>query len=60
LVTHPELPAEQQVFAQTEEELKGYPAYVTKTVAWLNQQPSGSFTVGLAKLDALVQSIEIE
>jgi len=59
-VTHPELPATQEPFGQTEAELKEYPAYVEKTGASLDQQPSGSFTPDLAKLDALIQSIEVK
>jgi hypothetical protein len=57
-VTHPELPATEQVSAQQAAELNDFPAYLTKTVTWLDQQPSGSFTPDLANLDALIQSIE--
>lgn len=56
-VTHPELPATQQVDEQL---LKDFPAYLAKTSAWLAQQPSGSFTPDLSKLDALIQSIEVK
>jgi hypothetical protein len=59
-VTHPELPATQQVSAQQAAELNDFPAYLTKTAAWLEQQPSGSFTPDLAKLDALIQSIVVK
>ena len=59
-MTHPDLPAAQQGFAKTEEDLKGYPDYLSRTAAWLDQQPSASFTPDLAKLDALVQSIEVK
>jgi len=59
-VTHPDLPAAAQVFAQSEAELSEYPAYLADTAAWLDQQPSGSFTADLAKLDALIQSIEVK
>lgn len=59
-VSHPELPRTEQVFTQSNEELKNYLPYVTKTIAWLEQQPGSSFTPDLAKLDALVQSIEVK
>jgi hypothetical protein len=59
-VTHPDLPATQQVSEQQAAELNDFPAYLTKTVAWLDQQPSDSFTPDLAKLDALIQSIEVK
>lgn len=58
-VTHPELPPTQQVDAQTEEDLKDYPAYMAETIAWLEQQPGDSFTPDLAQLDALIQSLEV-
>jgi hypothetical protein len=58
-VTHPELPATEQVNAQLVESNE-YPAYLTKTVTWLDQQPNGSFTPDLTKLDALIQSIEVK
>ncbi len=59
-VTHKELPATQQVSAQQEADLKDFPAYLARTSAWLDEQPSGSFTPDLAKLDALIQSIEVQ
>ncbi len=59
-VTHPELPATQQVSPEQEADLKDFPAYLAKTAAWLDQQPSASFTPDLAKLDALIQSIEVQ
>ncbi len=59
-VTHPELPDTQQVFTQSENELSEYPAYLVKTAAWLDQQPNDSFTPDLARLDALIQSIEVK
>lgn len=59
-VTHPELPDSQQVAAEQVPELKDFPAYLTKTVTWLDQQPGGSFNPDLAKLDALIQSIEVK
>jgi hypothetical protein len=59
-VTHPELPATDQGFAHTEAELKEFPAYLKKTIAWMEQVPNASFTPDLAKLDALIQSIEVK
>ena len=59
-VTHPDLPANNQVAAQQASELNDFPAYLAKTVTWLDQQPAGSFTPDLAKLDALIQSIEVK
>jgi len=56
-VTHPELPATEEVSALQGAEFR---AYLTETVTWLDQQPSGSFTPDLAKLDALIQSIEVK
>jgi hypothetical protein len=37
-----------------------FPAYMAKTVAWLEQQPANSFTPGLTKLDVMIQSIEVK
>ena len=59
-VTHPDLPANNQVSAQQATELNDFPAYLAKTVTWLDQQPGSSFTPDLAKLDALIQSIEVK
>lgn len=59
-VSHPDLPDTQQAFTQSNDELKNYLPYVTKTVTWLEQQPGSSFTPDLAKLDALIQSIEVK
>ncbi len=59
-VTHPDLPANNQVSAQQATELNDFPAYLAKTVTWLDQQAAGSFTPDLAKLDALIQSIEVK
>jgi hypothetical protein len=59
-VTHPALPADDQVTPEQMEELSDFPAYHTKIVEWLNSQPADSFTPSLSTLDALVQSIEIK
>jgi hypothetical protein len=59
-VTHPELPANEQVLSQDPNALSNYPSYAKNTSAWLNQLPADSFTPDLKKLDALVQSIEVK
>jgi hypothetical protein len=59
-VTHPDLPDTQQVSPQQAEEMNDFQAYMARTVAWLEQQPAGSFTPDLSALDALVQSIEVQ
>ncbi|MCL4561876.1 MAG: hypothetical protein M1281_14865 [Chloroflexi bacterium] len=59
-VTHPELPDTQQVSAQQAAELNDFPTYLTKTVTWLDQQAVGSFNPDLAKLDDMVQSIDVK
>jgi hypothetical protein len=59
-VTHPELPASQQVNDQQQAELNDFPAYLTKTVAFLNDQLEANFTPDLAQLDSMIQSIEIK
>jgi hypothetical protein len=59
-VTHPELPATDQVSTQQIAELSDFPAYRMKIVSWLEQQPSSSFTPDLAKLDTLIQSIAVK
>jgi hypothetical protein len=56
-VMHPELPATYEVGAPAGTK---YSDYLTKTVTWLDQQPISSFTPDLAKLDALIQSIEVK
>lgn len=59
-VTHAELPVASKVYSDDMEKLKEFPAYLEKTTAWLDQQPGTAFTPDLAKLDSLVQSIEIK
>jgi hypothetical protein len=59
-VSHPELPTDAQVYARQAGDMTEFPAYLAKTVAWLDQQPAGNFTPDLAKLDALIQSIEVK
>lgn len=59
-VTHPGLPEKTEIFAMTEDEMKGYPNYLTQSNGWLEQQPSASFSPNLEKLDSLMQSIEVK
>jgi hypothetical protein len=59
-VTNPELPADPKVSEQQAKELSDFPAYLSKTVSILNQQPSANFTPALDVLDALVRSIEVK
>ena len=54
------MPAKSQVFAETEADMKGYPSYLAKAIAFLDQLPASSFAPDLAKLDALIQSIEVK
>ena len=56
-VTHPELPDTSRVDEQLV--LNGFQDYISKTVTLLNQQPAGSFTPDLNKLDELIRSIEV-
>ena len=58
-VSHPELPNENNVFTDQEEEMKDFPTYMENTVKWLNQEATGSFTPDLSKLDEIIRSIEI-
>ena len=59
-VTHPDLPATNQVSEAQMQELSDFPAYLSKTVAMLEGQPASSFTPDLSQLDALVGSIEVK
>ncbi len=56
-VSHAELPATEQVSTVTGPE---YRAYISKTTEWLGQQAASSLTPDLAKLDAMVKSIEVK
>jgi len=56
-VTYPGLPADSLVNQQPPDDFRGY---LSGIVALLDQQPASSFTPDLAKLDALVQSIEVK
>lgn len=59
-VTHPGLPANEQVNDEMIAKLSDFPAYLAETTAWLEQQPANGFTPDLAALDALIQSIEVK
>jgi hypothetical protein len=60
-VTHPGLPADEKVNPRDLTDfMNTFARYMENTVNMLNQQPAGAFTPDLAKLDALVQSIDIE
>lgn len=56
-VSHAELPAKEQISTVTGAE---YRDYIAKTTEWLGQQAASSFTPDLAKLDAMVKSIEVK
>ena len=58
-VTHPDLPAD-SLSGGSVGVGKDYLNYVANTVTKLNQQPASRFTPDLAKLDALIQSIEVK
>jgi hypothetical protein len=58
-VTHPELPVDSTTNWQGKVG-KEYQDYLSSTVSLLNQQPAGSFTADLSKLDAMIRSIEIK
>ncbi len=59
-VSSPELPANSTDGAATPETLNDYPAYLSNTIALLNQQHADSYTPDLNKLDAIIQSIEVK
>jgi hypothetical protein len=58
-ITHPELPSNSNVSHQQTIDLDDFFVYLENTIFWLEQQPGGSFTLDLATLDALIQSIEV-
>lgn len=59
-VTHPNLPAAEQVYSDDPAILAGFQAYLADTAAWLEQQPPASFTPSLSVLDDLIRSIRVE
>jgi hypothetical protein len=59
-INHADLPDTNKVIAQDESDLKEFPSYLKETVAWLDQQSTGSFTPNLSELDALIQTIEVK
>ncbi len=56
-VTHPDLPADDQV---NEDLLNDFQGYLTDTAAMLDQQPAESFTPNLNQLDALIRSLDVK
>jgi hypothetical protein len=59
-VTDPQLPNDATVNEQLTGTGTDYQNYISKTVALLNQEPAGSFTPDLSKLDALIRSLEVK
>lgn len=59
-VTHPDLPAGEEVFSDDPAKISGYMDYVNLTTEMLGQQPASVFTPELNRLDALVQSLEVK
>jgi hypothetical protein len=59
-VTHPDLPDSPIVSEEQFAEMEDFATYMAETVEWLKQQPTSSFTPDLAKLDAMMQSIEVK
>jgi hypothetical protein len=59
-VTNPVLPASSKLSDEQAKALNDYPAYRSGMITLLNQQPSGSFTPDLNKLDAVIRSIEVK
>ncbi|HVN55487.1 MAG TPA: hypothetical protein VMT46_14225 [Anaerolineaceae bacterium] len=59
-MTHSSLPADGKLAGKELEELASSYTQTLSTVAQsLNQQPAGSFTPDLTKLDAMLSSLEI-
>lgn len=60
-VNHPSLPADNKVIGQEPPEFTSdFPKYVANTASALDQQPANSFTPDLAKLDAMLSSLEVK
>ncbi len=59
-VSHPDLPVSSTNPGGFAKAGKDYQNYVTATASLLDQKPANSFTPDLAKLDALVRSIEVK
>ena len=59
-VTNPELPADPKAGEEQTQTLNDYPVYRSSMITLLDQQPAGSFTPDLSKLDALIRSIEVK
>jgi hypothetical protein len=59
-VTNPQLPDDPNVNEQLTGVGNDYQNYISKTASLLNEEPAGSFTPDLNKLDALISSIEVK
>lgn len=58
-VTHADLPANRQVDETLIDEMNEFTTYLAETVDWLDQQAPAGFAPDLAKLDAMLQSLEV-
>jgi hypothetical protein len=58
-VTNPDLPATTEVSVKQADGLVDYPGYISKLVVLMNQKPGSSFTPDLAKLDAMMESLQV-
>ncbi len=59
-VTHPKLPDDPSVNDLLTGVGSQYQNYISKTASLLDQEPAGSFTPDLSKLDALIRSLEVK
>ncbi len=59
-VSHPDLPASQVIFSENADEMSKFQPYLVGVVSWLDVQPGSGFTPDLAKLDAMMQSMEVK
>jgi hypothetical protein len=59
-VTNSELPADARAGEEQNQTLTDYQVYRSSMITLLDQQPAGSFTPDLSKLDALIRSIEVK
>ena len=59
-VTYPALPDDPNVNEQLTGAGNDYQNYISQTESLLNEEPAGSFTPDLSKLDALIRSLEVK
>lgn len=60
-INHPSLPADNKITGKEPPEFTSdFPKYLANTASALEQQPAGSFTPDLAKLDAMMSSWEVK